>query len=94
LLGFALTTHAETLMLNIIRSTRISDEIWLKWVLPKHKAEIQNQYERLKSKRSELDKLELTYISDKSEILRKLVASEEFTSLVPDNFFIDQLIDV
>ncbi len=94
LLGFALTTHAETLMLHIIRSTRISDEIWLTWVLPKHKVEIQNQYERLKSKRSELDKLELTYISDKCEILRKLAASEEFASLVPDKFFIDQLKDI
>src|SRR5258708_35390605 len=94
LLGFALTTHAETLMLNIIRSTGISDEIWLTWVPPKHKDEIQNQYERLKSKRSELDKLELSYISDKSEILRKLAASEGFAPLVPDKFYIDKLKDI
>lgn len=93
LLGFALITHAETLMLNIIRRTRISDEIWLTWV-PRHKGEIQRQYERLKSKRSELDKLELTYISDKSEILRQLAASEGFTSLLPDKLFIDKLKDI
>ncbi len=56
LLGFALTMHAETLMLNIIRSTRISEKIWLTWV-PRHKVEIQSTYVRLVSKRTELDKL-------------------------------------
>lgn len=93
LLGFALTMHAETLMLNIIRSTRISDKIWLKWI-PRHKGEIQRLYERLISKRSELDKLELTYITDKSEILRQLAALEEFTSNLPDKSFIDQLKEI
>ena len=62
LLGFALLTHAETLMLNIIRSTRFSDEKW------EHKKEVQKLYKRLKSKQEELDKLGLTYISDKSDI--------------------------
>src|SRR5258705_803499 len=97
LLGFALTMHAEILMLNIIRSTHISDEIWLPWV--PHKCEIQRHYKRLISKRSELDKLSLTYITDKSEILRKLATSEdsgleEFKSHLPDKFFIDQLKDI
>src|SRR5260370_2031440 len=95
LLGFALTMHAETLMLNIIRSTRISAEIWLPWV-PRHKDEIQSTYDRLVNKRSELDKLELTYITDKSEILGKSATSEhpgleEFTSYLPMNSFIHQL---
>jgi len=92
LLGFALTMHAETLMLNIIRSTRISDEIWLTWA--PHKVEILRHYKRLISKRSELDKLELTYITDKSEILRNLATLEEFASYLPDKFFIDQLKDI
>ncbi len=92
LLGFALTMHAEILMLNIIRSTHISDEIWLPWV--PHKVEIQRHYKRLISKRSELDKLALTYITDKSEILRKLATKEEFTSYLPDKSFIDQLKEI
>lgn len=92
LLGFALTMHAEILMLNIIRSTRISDERWLPWA--PHKAKIEKDYKRLVSKRSELDKLALTYITDKSEILRQLAASEEFPSYLPDKSFIDQLKDI
>jgi hypothetical protein len=95
LLGFALTMHAETLMLNIIRSTRISEKIWLTWV-PRHKVEIQSTYVRLVSKRTELDKLELTYITDKSEILGKLATSEdpgleEFKSHLPDKFVTAQV---
>jgi len=92
LLGFALITHAETLMLNIIRSTRISDERWLTWIPKQHKDEVQRLYKRLKSNLEELDKLGLTYISDKSEILRKLAALEKFAALLPsDTFFIDKL---
>jgi hypothetical protein len=94
LLGFALVTHIETLMLHIIHETGISNEIWLTWIWPGHKDDIERNFRKLSSERSDPDMLELSYFSDKSKILEQLAASDEYTSHVPDKIFIDQLKEI
>ncbi len=55
LLGFALVTHVETLMLNMIRVTGISEKEWLMSLSPQKRSDIQKRFEQLTSERSDLD---------------------------------------
>ncbi|HYT46402.1 MAG TPA: hypothetical protein VEP90_28990, partial [Methylomirabilota bacterium] len=94
LLGFALYTHIETLLLHMIRKTVINSEEWLTWIYPPHKKEIERDFKKLSRERSEPDKLELSYFSDKSTILERLATLEEYAYYVPDKIFIDQLKEI
>lgn len=94
LLGFALITHIETLMLHMIRETGIDEKIWLMWISPKNRDDIQRRFRQLSSERSEQDLLELTYFSDKSTILEQLATFEEYSSQLPNKFFIRQLEEI
>jgi len=94
LLVFALVTHVETLMLNMIRVTGIGKEEWLMWLKRGRRVDIQDRFEQLTSEQSDPDMLELTYFSDKKIILDRLGALEEYASLLPDKFFIDQLEEI
>jgi hypothetical protein len=94
LLGFALTTHVETLMLHMIRETGISEEIWLTWLDSRNRGEIKKMFAKLSSERSESDMLALTFFSDKSKILEQLAALEEYSSHLPNKFFVDQLKEI
>jgi len=94
LLGFALVTRIETLMLDMIRSTNVSNEEWLAWLHPKRKSEIQKEFDRLNSQRSDPDMLELTYFSDKCIILKQLEVAEKNAPHLLAKSFIEQLKEI
>jgi hypothetical protein len=94
LLGFALVTHVETLMLNIIRNTSISENVWLAWLKRGRRIDIQQRFDELISQRSDINMLGLTYFHDKSKILEQLAVLEEYTSRLPDKNFITQLEEI
>ena len=96
LLGFALVTHIEALMLNMIRETGISEETWLEWLEPKprRRNEIESRYADLSRQRSDPDQLELTYFSDKRNILEHLIALEKYTPYLPDKSLIRKLAEI
>lgn len=94
LLGFALTTHVETLMLNMIRSTNVNQESGLTWLPSNKRGDIKRRFAQLNSERSDPDILELVYFSDKSKILEQLVALKEYAPHLPDKGFIDQLKEI
>jgi len=96
LLGFAVVTHIEALLLNLIREVGISEETWLEWLEPKphRRNEIERRFDDLSRHRSDLDMLELTYFSDKRNVLKHLIALEKYTPKLPDKSFIHQLVEI
>lgn len=94
LLGFALVTHVERLMLNMIRATGVSETNWLMWLSKRRKGEIQAMFAKLTSERADTDRLDLTYFSDKSKILKKLSELETYRPHLPDKMLIEQLIEI
>lgn len=94
LLGFALVTHLEALMLNAIRMTDIREEEWLRWLNPRRKDEVRRHFARLTTNRSDPDMLELTYFPDKITILEKLDGSNEYAFQLPEKLSIAQLREV
>src|SRR6266571_1520825 len=92
LLVFALVTHVETLMLNMIRVTGIGKEEWLMWLKRGRRVDIQDRFEQLTSQQSDPDIVELTYFPDKKIILERLL--EEYSSLLPEKELIDQLEEI
>jgi len=96
LLGFALVTHIEALMLHLIREIGISEEIWLEWLEPKprRRNEIKSRFDNLSRQRSDLDMLELTYFSDKRNILEHLIALEKYMPHLPDKSLIRKLAEI
>ncbi len=91
LLGFALVTHVETLMLNLIRATGVSEDKWLTWVNEKR---IKRDFNRLFSQRADTDMLGVTQFFDKKEILEHLAVLKEYTSQLPDKDFVEQLEEI
>jgi hypothetical protein len=59
LLGFALVTHIEALMLNMIRVIDIDKDEWLMFLKRGRRNYIQDKFKQLTSHRSDPDKLEL-----------------------------------
>ncbi|MEO9030021.1 MAG: hypothetical protein ABI413_14525 [Ktedonobacteraceae bacterium] len=91
LLGFALVTHIEAQMLAIIQSTGIDKDVWLGWVPPNNKEDLQKRYSQLVQERANPDILELTSFFDKSHILQKLISLDTYASLLPPKECIDQI---
>lgn len=91
LLGFALVTHVEILMLNMLRAIDISEQIWLGYLNHDRKKDIRKRYRELTEKRADPDLLELTYFSDKQIILEHLAAEEPYSSSLPDKEAISDL---
>ena len=94
LLGFALVTHVEALMVNIIHTTGISENTWLGWLDPDRSQEVRDRFNALMNQRSDIDMLGLTYFTDKRRILQKLVVLEGHIAFLPDKVFIDQLKEI
>lgn len=91
LLGFALVTHVEAVMLTMLRATDISEQTWLGYLDQGSRKDIRKQYKRLSDKRSDPDLLELTTFSNKHTILEHLAAEEAYASCLPDKESISQL---
>jgi hypothetical protein len=94
LLGFALVTHIEVVMLTMIRDIGISKQVWWKYLGPESKKDIRKFYNRLTDKRSDPDPLELTTFADKRTILEHLATEETYASRLPDKESINQLEEI
>jgi hypothetical protein len=94
LLGFALVTHVETVMLNMLRASGISEQVWLDYLNSGRKKDILKRYKELTEKRADPDLLELTYFSDKQTILERLAAEETYAPRLPDKESIGQLEEI
>ncbi len=94
LLGFALVTHVEAVMLTMLRAIGLSEQIWLNYLNPESKKDIRKRYKQLSDKRSDPDPLELTTFSEKRTILERLAAEETYTSRLPDKESISQLEEI
>ncbi len=91
LLGFALVTHVEILMLNMLLASGMSEQICLDYLNPGRKKEILKRHRDLTDNRADPHLLELTYFSDKLTILEQLAAEEIYASSLPDKEAIGQL---
>ncbi len=94
LLAFALVTHVEELMLNMLRATGVSEQVWLENLDARRKKEIRDRYKKLTDKRADPDLLELTYFSDKQKILEHIAAEEMHAPSLPDKESIKQLSEI
>lgn len=91
LLGFALVTHIESQMLDMIRLTKIDQETWIKWVPSKNREHLGKKYNELRKEKSDPDMLDLTFFLDKLCILQQLSYRRKYASFLPEKNFIDQL---
>jgi len=94
LLGFALVTHVEAVMLTLIRAIGVGEQIWLGYLEQGSRKDIRKRYKQLTEKRSDPDLLELTTFSNKHTILEHLAAEETYASCLPDRESISQLEEI
>lgn len=72
LLAFSLVTHIEALLSRVIQAKGIESKVLITYLRPERQGEINQSLRKLKAEKREIDPLELTYLSDKREIARRL----------------------